>query len=155
MSRKRIDQYVPVVQTFAARVVLFHAAVAEQLGIHVTDLKCLRLLGDGPMTAGALSGLLGLTTAAGTALIDRLEEAGFVVRVRNNDDRRRVEVKAIPRRMRQIDALYDGQQRRMTRLLAKYAEPEFRIILDFLERTSAVLEEEAERLRSGESAGPK
>ena len=147
MSTPRLQFYVPLIQKFAARVVFFHAAAAEKLGLHATDLKGLRLLGQAPMSAGALGEETGLTGAAVTALIDRLEKAGFVVRERGADDRRRVTVHAVPEKLRQVDRLYAGQGARMSKLLARYTAAEFSVITDFLERTAQVLTEEAKKLR--------
>ena len=45
-----------------------------------------------PATAGWLGAQLGLTSASTTSLIDRLEAAGHVRRVRTARDRRKVEV---------------------------------------------------------------
>lgn len=141
-----MNSYVPLVQNFAARVVLFHSAVAGKLGLHVTDLKGLRLLGKEPMSAGALGEQTGLTGAAVTALIDRLEKAGYVVRERGVDDRRRITVHAVPEKLREVDRLYDGQYARMSKLLSKYSPEEFSVIANFLEQTTQVLAEEAKKL---------
>ena len=63
---------------------MFHQAIADRLGLNVTDHKCIDLLlMKGPLTAGELAGMTGLTTGAITAVIDRLEKAGFV---RREDD---------------------------------------------------------------------
>ena len=148
MSTSRLQVYVLLVQQFAARLVFFHSAVAEKLGLHATDLKGLRLLGKEPMSAGALGEETGLTGAAVTALIDRLETAGFVVRERGADDRRRITVRAVPEKLRQVDLLYEGQGARMSRLLARYSAAEFSVITDFLERTTQVLAEETKKLRN-------
>ena len=146
-SRARVDAYVSLVQEFSSRSVLFHAAVAGRLGLHVTDLKSLRLLGSASATAGELARWLSLSGPSVTALIDRLEAAGFVVRKRSLTDRRRVEVHAVAEAARRVDELYLGQYARMSTLLADYSEAEFRAICDFLRRTSGVLAEETEHLR--------
>ena len=148
MSNARISAYVPVVQKFAAWVVFFHSAVAEKLGLHPSDLKGLRLLGEQSMSAGDLGEQIGLTGAAVTALVDRLEKGGYVVRERGDDDRRRVTIHAVPEQLRKVDSLYQIQHRRMSKLLAAYNEKEFSLILDFLEKTTGVLAEEAKRLRT-------
>ncbi len=71
--------------------ILFHQAVADRLGMNVTDHKCAGILTQsGPITAGDLAVRTGLTTGAVTGVIDRLEKAGFVRRVRDGTDRRRV-----------------------------------------------------------------
>jgi DNA-binding MarR family transcriptional regulator len=148
MSSHRMKIYVPLVQDFAARVVLFHSAVAESLGLHVTDLRGLRLLGRHPMSAGALADETGLTGAAVTALIDRLERAGYVVRERGSDDRRRVTVHAVPGKLREVNRLYEGQGARMAKLLAKYSSEEFSAIADFLQESTLVLSESAKEFQN-------
>ncbi|MGH2369932.1 MAG: MarR family winged helix-turn-helix transcriptional regulator, partial [Chloroflexota bacterium] len=71
--------------------ILFHSAISEQLGLGVTDMKTLDYLARlGPLTAGELGERTGLATASVTGLIDRLEAKGFVRRVRDTKDRRRV-----------------------------------------------------------------
>lgn len=76
----------------ALRSVMFHSAVSARLGVVVTDFSCINLLNlDGPLTPGELARRLGLTRGgAVTAMVDRLERAGFVRRVRDASDRRRV-----------------------------------------------------------------
>jgi DNA-binding MarR family transcriptional regulator len=147
MSISRMKAYVPLAQIYSARVVLFHAGVAEKLGLNATDVKTLRLLGQESMTAGVLAEETGLTGAAVTALIDRLEAAGYVVRERGSEDRRRVTVRAVRRKVRELDRLYDGLQARMSKLLAHYNTAEFSAITDFLERSTRILTEEAAALR--------
>jgi DNA-binding MarR family transcriptional regulator len=146
MSSSRMQVYVPLIQKFAARLVLFHQSVAQKLGLNGTDVHSLRLLGDGSMSAGALSEQIGLTGAAVTALIDRLEKAGYVKRERGSD-RRRIAVHAVPEKLRELDALYAGQGARMEKLLSKYSASEFKVIADFLEQTTVILTEEAKKLK--------
>jgi DNA-binding MarR family transcriptional regulator len=45
---------------------------------------------EGPQPAGAIAETIGLTPAAVTSLVDRLEARGFVARQRNEADRRQV-----------------------------------------------------------------
>jgi DNA-binding MarR family transcriptional regulator len=68
----------------------FDDAVGRALGLNSADLRGLDWLVDGPKSAGELSVGTGLSSAATTALIDRLERKGFVQRVRDPGDRRRV-----------------------------------------------------------------
>src|SRR5579859_6020964 len=66
-------------------------AAAQVLRINRTDAKFLDLLDQhGRMSAGALARESGLTTGAVTGALDRLEDAGYVRRVNDPDDRRRV-----------------------------------------------------------------
>src|SRR6188472_276823 len=58
---------------------------------NVNDRRCLDIIDQrGQLTAGQLADEAGLTTGAITAVIDRLEERGYVRRVADPADRRRV-----------------------------------------------------------------
>ncbi|MCF2527725.1 MarR family winged helix-turn-helix transcriptional regulator [Yinghuangia soli] len=71
------------------------AQFANENALHPTDLRALVCLLDAaragtPATPGWLGGQLGLNSAGTTALVDRLERAGHVRRIRDTADRRRV-----------------------------------------------------------------
>src|SRR5437763_15469371 len=83
--------------------IMFHQAVADHFGLNPTDHKCMDLLfTKGPMTAGELADVTGLTTGAITGVIDRLEGDGFVRREDDPNDRRRVIVRVVPRRQQEV-----------------------------------------------------
>lgn len=67
-------------------------ALAKRMQLNTTDLAALEhlSLAPGPIGPGELSGRLGITPAAGTELVNRLERAGHVDRSRDDLDRRRV-----------------------------------------------------------------
>lgn len=66
-------------------------AFAALLGVNRTDQRCLDIVQRlGQITAGELAHQSGLTTGAVTAVIDRLEQAGYLRRVRDPADRRKV-----------------------------------------------------------------
>ena len=67
-------------------------AISKSLRLHRSDLRCLNLLESGPLKASEIGQRLGLSSGSVTALIDRLEKAGFVERQRSTVDRRSVEV---------------------------------------------------------------
>ena len=71
----------------------------HSLGIGPNDAKVLRFLlergaDEEPVTPRALAGMLGISSAATTALIDRLAEAGWVAREPYPGDRRSIVVRA-------------------------------------------------------------
>ena len=79
----------------AAARVAYAQGVAERHGLAATDVEVLRLLAtEGAMPVGRVGELTALTTGATTRLIDRLEQAGFVRRLPDPADRRRVIVEA-------------------------------------------------------------
>jgi DNA-binding MarR family transcriptional regulator len=74
------------------------AAVAELLGVNRTDILCLDILARlGTVPAGRLAEESRLTTGAITAVLDRLEHAGYVRRLNDPADRRRVLVETTNR----------------------------------------------------------
>ncbi|HEU5379898.1 MAG TPA: MarR family transcriptional regulator [Ktedonobacteraceae bacterium] len=127
-------------------VVLFHQAVAERVGLSATDLKCLDLLDRmGPLTAGQLAELVGLTGGAITAMIDRLEAGGFVQRERDSTDRRRVFIKAAQDHA--LARFYEPLQQAMREELAERYSPEvLAMIEDFLRRTIHILRQQTQKL---------
>jgi DNA-binding MarR family transcriptional regulator len=141
-----MKQYIPLAQEFAGRVISFHSAVAESLGLHATDLRALRLLAARPMTAGALGEGLRLTGAATTALIDRLERTGYVVRERDAVDRRKVTIHATLEKLREVDEAYGGIQAKMSNVLSIYSAEEFSVIADFLKRAARALADETAKM---------
>ncbi len=129
--------------------IMFHQSIADRLGLNVTDHKCLDfLLLHGPRTAGELSQLTALTTGAITAVVDRLEKAGFVRREADPKDRRRVIVSPIMERLGQIGALFGDLSLRIQELASQYTAAELEVIIDFMNRSCDVLHAAALHLRS-------
>ena len=88
-----IDELIARYRIAANRDVAFDKLAAARLGVSVTDLNCLNIVESREgVTAGELATESGLTTGAVTAVIDRLERAGFARRVRDRRDRRKVKV---------------------------------------------------------------
>jgi DNA-binding MarR family transcriptional regulator len=134
---------------------MFHQAVAERLGLHPTDLKCLDLAAsEEPLTAGRLAELAGLTTAAITSVLDRLEKTGFVRRERDLNDRRKVIVRPLPDRWAEVAALFKPLDSATRKLLGSYSLREQALIRDFAERMERVLGRETARLIPGASGSP-
>ncbi|MGH9212146.1 MAG: MarR family transcriptional regulator [Acidimicrobiales bacterium] len=127
--------------------VLFHTGVAHQLGLNATDAKALSVLQRrGPLAAGQIAVATGLTTAAVTTLIDRLERRGFVRRTRDVADRRRVIVEPTPEGIDRFAPFFASPQRSLGRLYAPYTDDELEVILDFLTRSTERLRSETARL---------
>src|SRR5258707_15270411 len=69
----------------------FYRAVAARIGMTVPDLQVIDLLeSSGPLNAGQLADLTGLTTGAITWMLNRLEAAELVGRESYPNDGRRV-----------------------------------------------------------------
>jgi DNA-binding MarR family transcriptional regulator len=133
----------------SANSVMFSQAVAEKVGLHPTDNECLDfLILKGSLTAGQLSQLTGLSTGAVTAMIDRLESAGFVWRERDQNDRRRVIV--IPNREKidvEIVPYTMSMGTATEAICAQFSEEELETILKFITQANAAAVEEISKLR--------
>lgn len=128
-----------ILRKVSAQSVLISDTVAKRVGLNSTDLECLDLLSlAGPTTAGQLAVHTGLTTGAMTAVIDRLERAGFVRRRRDPNDRRRVLVTALPRSVGRIQPLYAPFSAALSRLHEQYGTAELAVVVDYLSHALAV-----------------
>lgn len=129
--------------------VLYHQAAAEKFGLNATDMKVIPLVTDsGEITAGTLAASLGLTTGAITNVIDRLEKIGLVKRVADPKDRRKVFVKIGPDGYRKAFEIYRPMSESLQELSKTYTTEQLAIIVDFTERTTAIMEQETLKLRS-------
>jgi DNA-binding MarR family transcriptional regulator len=123
-------------QTSTTDGILFHQAVADRVGLHVTDLRCLNVLAQaGPLMAGELGQQLGLgTTGAVTRMVDRLERAGYVRRQVDPRDRRRVIIQPVPERLATIAPHYQSMATAWTDLLGAYSDQQLHLFLDLFDR---------------------
>ncbi len=97
LKRKLADELISLARAHEAANDAFDEVACQKLGINRTDLRCLNIVDNqGSMTAGRLAELSGLTTAAITSVLDRLERAGYARRVRDQEDRRQVMVELTP-----------------------------------------------------------
>jgi DNA-binding MarR family transcriptional regulator len=133
---------------------MLNHAVAERLGLDPTAWECLTLLFEhGPVTAGRLAELTGLTTGAVTGLVDRLESAGYVRRERDPNDRRRVIVTLVPSALAGVMPLFEPMLVEMHASHARYSDEEMTAILGCLQDAADILRRHALRLRAETAAG--
>ena len=133
----------------ATKTALFQHAMAAELGLTVTDLKCLDLLRQAPMplTAVNLADLTGMTGGAITAVVDRLEAAGFVERERSLSDRRRWHLCLLPEGQESVDALFTPLSDAMADLCRDYSDNDLGVVVNFLTKLGPVMDDETDRLR--------
>lgn len=72
------------------------ALLWQNAHLTLTQVVVLRHLRAGPLTAGRLGELAGLSATSTSRLVDRLERRGLVRRKRDDEDRRLVEVQLEP-----------------------------------------------------------
>lgn len=139
-----------VMREFMARAVLFQDAVARQGGLNSTDMQAVSLLmSEGSASPGELAARTGLTSGgAVTAMIDRLERAGYVTRERDADDRRKVVVTAVPAKVASaVGPIYARVGRRWTDYLDTLNDEQLEFANELFERAAQINREEIERLR--------
>ena len=84
-----------------------------------------------------------LSSASVTALVDRLERAGHVRRVRDADDRRRVALEMSESAMAAGAEFFGGLNRDLLAATAGYSDEELAVVRRFLEEMAAVIERHA------------
>jgi DNA-binding MarR family transcriptional regulator len=128
---------------------IFGQTIAIRLGLSESDIDALELLIDtGAATAGKLSEVMGLTTGAVTRVVDRLEQAGYVRRVTDPADRRRVVIEVVPERVATIESLLDSLERAAAQEVDRYSPEQLATISDFLSRMADLTQSESARLRT-------
>lgn len=124
-------------------------AVAGRLGVNRTDLRVLDELFDGPRAAGDLAVRVGLSPAAMTTALDRLEDKGHARRIRDAADRRKVLVEMSEKARHICEDAMDPIVEDGERLLAGFSEPEIARLGGFLRSACAANERHVARLRTG------
>ena len=136
-------------QRYGMRSVLFQQNMAQKIGVSHTDLKSAEILNEtGPITAGELSKITGLSTGSVTALINRLEKSGYVKRERDQLDGRRVMIVPIPERQEQIKSHYQSLSTATKELCSAYNEQELILINQFIEEITKIMDKENDKLMS-------
>ena len=149
-SQKRalFQELIAEVRRSQAATARFDRAVADALGLNLTDMGCLDVLGqDGPMTAGQLAERTGLSSGAMTTAIDRLELAGYANRIRDESDRRRVVVE-LTDKASDIYTYYAGHAELSERLYGEYTADQISLLLGFVRRGRAFNEDRAAELEA-------
>lgn len=122
-------------RNLSTAVVLSASTTAQRVGMGSSDWKCAELLvRNGPLSAGQLAKLSGLTTGAITGVVDRLERAGWARRQPDPNDRRRVIILPGPQETQSQPGLYETYLQALQDLVARYNIEELAIILDFVRR---------------------
>ncbi|MET9700730.1 MarR family transcriptional regulator [Streptomyces sp. NPDC006529] len=106
-------------------------------GMHPTDVRALVCLLDAARagesaTAGLLGARLGLNSAGTTAVIDRLERLGHVLRTRDAVDRRRVVLQVSPEAVRLGQAFFGPLIDGLVGVLGTFGPAEVAAVRTFL-----------------------
>ncbi|MEV6521470.1 MarR family transcriptional regulator [Longispora sp. NPDC051575] len=135
-----------VFRQYLSSVVLHAQAGAKAVDLGATDLYALNVLElRGAMTPGELGARTGLTTGPTTRLVDRLEQAGYVRRAADPDDRRKVIVEPVDQPA-DLDRVLAPARRRIGDLLASYTPQERELLFDYFARAAEAFQQSVEDL---------
>jgi len=142
-------QLLNAMRTLSTQQIMLHQAVADRLNLNITDYKCMDfIIRFGPMTAGKLTELSGLTTGAVTGVIDRLEKAGYARRLDNPNDRRSVIVQLTwnETKRKQYEEIFLPLEQEMKKMTTSYTSKELAIFTEIVYKEARLLHEETVRL---------
>jgi DNA-binding MarR family transcriptional regulator len=126
-----IDELSLEVRAGQAAVDQMDDAACRAMGINRTDGRCVDIIDrEGPVAAGRLAEASGLTTAAVTAVIDRLERAGYARRIGDPKDRRRVLVELTPLARERAGVIW-GPYSVFQEMLGRYTVEQLELLRDF------------------------
>ncbi|MGW4247288.1 MarR family winged helix-turn-helix transcriptional regulator [Nocardia sp. NPDC004722] len=100
-----------------------------------------------PLTVKQIADMTGLTTGSATRLVDRLERGGYVSRVPDTHDRRRVLVTPVPERIAHISALWGELGVGWRDMLGEHTDAELEVILDHLRKAQQLSRTQIEHLK--------
>src|SRR5436190_4587754 len=136
------------VQAYQASVDAFDEAAARWLRVTRTDLRCLEILArDGTASPATLGPTLGLTSGGVTAMLVRLEREGFLRRVPDPADRRRVTVQVTDRTLEFAEQFYGPVARDGAELISGYSAAELGLLVGFLRAARELQERHLARVQ--------
>jgi DNA-binding MarR family transcriptional regulator len=128
---------VRLLQRHTVEAVRLGRAFAERHGLHPTDWTALLAVMQGdragtPLTPGELGERLDMSSGATTAVVDRLERAGHVRRVRDERDRRRLTLHRAENAQSLLADFFDPLDAAMEAIAAGYSALELATVHRFL-----------------------
>ncbi len=130
-------------RALALGLISLQTAIARAIGIHPTDVAILAHLqpmpGERLRTPGDLAKLTGLTSGAITGVIDRLEREGYVRRVRDPQDRRKIFIE-LSENLANFDAVAGPMLAELHTFCGTFSVTELGVITDYLEGFDRVIQ---------------
>lgn len=126
-------------QNALVNAVLGNERIAREFGLLVIDLQTLHLLvlRGNVRTPKQLSQITNLPNSTVTRVLDRLENAGYLRRVHNSEDRRRINIELIAEAIEPVNSRYEQYADTLNDANANFTEEELGIVARYLEQTSS------------------
>jgi DNA-binding MarR family transcriptional regulator len=123
-------------------------AVASHVDLRPGDIELLDLVArHGPISPSEVSAGTGIHPATLTGVIDRLEAGGWMARVPDPNDRRRVRLQALRDRGPELVRLYAPMNRSLSDICAGLTPSQLEVVRDFLRAVSAAGHDAAAEIR--------
>ncbi|WFB05703.1 MarR family transcriptional regulator [Streptomyces sp. LX-29] len=124
-------------RAFGANYTDFTQRFATWLGLHSTDAAALAEIlyaedQGNPLSPARLSQRVSLSSGATTALLNRLEAAGHIVRSREHTDRRIVTLRSSPEIKPRAEEFFGPYTRRMATEMSQYSRQQLEDFEDFI-----------------------
>src|SRR5919198_690949 len=127
---------------------VFDDVASEILNINRTDMRAVDIVNRrGRVTAGELAKEAGLTTGGVTAVIDRMELAGLLKRIRDPDDRRRVWLETTPLVLEKTMPIWGPMQELWESWARDLTREQLEFLLKFLTEGNELMDDQIQRLR--------
>jgi DNA-binding MarR family transcriptional regulator len=149
-KKELIEDLSQSMQRSGTLTVLHTNAVADKIGISATEFESMDFISHHqPISAGHLAVRCGLTTGAITGIIDRLERANLVKRVKDPEDRRRVLLQPIENKAKKkkVRELYQPMSRAFEEIMGECTPEQIQFLVDIHEKMSDRVEEIIAELR--------
>lgn len=146
------EQLAALIRQYQRDIDAFDQAVSDRAGINLTDLRCLDLLLELVMvgrdvTPAALADAGGLSPSTVTSVLDRLEKAGYVRRVRDEANRRQVLLQLTDEFVALTRELFGPVGEEGTRQLEELADEEVTALIKFFSQSHDRRVRHTERIR--------
>ena len=131
-------ELVRLLQRYVVEAVRLGRVFAEKHHMHPTDWAALLAVIQGdragrPLTPGELGQCLGISSGATTAVLDRLERAGHVRRVRDDRDRRRLTLHRAESATALLRTFSEPLDEAMDAIVVGYSGGELAVVQRFLD----------------------
>jgi DNA-binding MarR family transcriptional regulator len=149
------EEIVNLLRTYSVEAQHVGQAFAQRHGLHHTDLRALIAVmhaeGRGePLTPGRLGEVLGLSSGATTAAIDRLERAGHLRRSRESADRRVVHLRYGEPGMALALSFFGPLGQRTDEVMAGFSDAELATVHRFMAGMTEALTAHHREVRSAD-----
>ncbi|HZP51741.1 MarR family winged helix-turn-helix transcriptional regulator [Actinocrinis sp.] len=138
-------------RSLAVSLISLQTATARAAGIRPTDVAIIahlqRVPGEPARTPGDLARLTGLTTGAITGVLDRLERDGYVRRVRDQHDRRKIFVELTGKDIETFNAVFGPMIAGLNRLCSTFSKQQLEDITRYIAGCHEVIQHAVEGMQ--------